>query len=267
MSGFRGMFIFLLAAAAVAVGAPAVSASPVTSPMTCTGGPGGGLTYRYGVTGTATMPDVPSGITVTRYSSLGSSVVLTTDTPVLDNTYGGGYWLRTYGLNAWNLGSVSGTTYWLLLPGTTFGVIVTGQLHTVYAAGGYLASGLNCTVPGATGNVGPFTGKGGSRYTAVQVTGVIAAPAAPAGVTVVKTYTGITVISGASPVLDNTYGGGYWKRTYHWNAWNLGPDQAGNAYWLLLPDTPLSASFSGQLQIVYAAGGNNQIPLAYTISA
>ena len=177
----------------------------------------------------ATMPDVPSGITVTRYNSLGSSVVLTTATPALDNTYSGGYWLRTYGLNAWNLGSVSGTTYWLLVPSTMFGVIVAGQLHIVYAAGGYNASGLNCTVPGATGNVGPFTGKGGSRYTAVQVTGVIAAPATPAGVTVVKTYTGTTVISGANPVLDNTYGGGYWRQTYHWNAWNLGSDQAGVA--------------------------------------
>jgi hypothetical protein len=137
--------------------------------------------------------------------------VLTSATPVLDNTYGGGYWLRTYGLNAWNLGSVSGTTYWLLLPSTTFGVMVAGQLQAAYVAGGYNASGLSCTIPAATGNAGPFTSKGGIRYTAVQVTGAIAAPATPTGVTVVKIYLGTTVISRANPVLDNTYGGGYWK--------------------------------------------------------
>ena len=81
------------------------------------------------------------------------AVAVSARRPRLRRTYGGGYWLRTYGLNAWNLGSVSGTTYWLLVPSTMFGVIVAGQLHTVYAAGGYNASGLNCTIPGATGNV------------------------------------------------------------------------------------------------------------------
>jgi len=122
---------------------------------------------------------------------------------------------------------------------------------------GYNASGLNCTIRGATGNVGPFTGKGGSRYTAVQVTGVIAAPAAPAGVTVVKTYTGTTVISGANPVRDNTYGGGRWKQTYHWNAWNVEPDQAGNTYGLLLPPIRRSARPS-------PAGYRSCTPLAAT---
>ena len=86
--------------------------------------------------------------------------------------------------------------------------------------------------------------------------------------TVVRVYNGKTEISTTSPVLDNTFSGGYWLTRYGWNTWLLGTVQAGAipTYYLMLPAAPLptGTAVNGLLYINFNNGlyGNNQLAMS-----
>lgn len=86
--------------------------------------------------------------------------------------------------------------------------------------------------------------------------------------TVIRLYNGKTDIATTSPVLDNTFWGGYWMTHYGWNTWLLGTVPGGSTatYYLMLPSTPLptGTAVNGLLFINYNNGlyGNNQFAMS-----
>ena len=236
----------------------AAQAAPASGPLTCTAT---STYYNYAVTGTMTMPDLPGAITVvtTHHSTVAhysnTYTAITNVTPILDTAYAGGAPGKA-GLNAWSLGTsaVDHIAYWLLLPYSPLGVVSKGQI--VANTGTSLPIG--CQAPAATGNTGAFTCSVQVKTIAYTVAGTIAAPENPTDVSV--TNRGVVQGSHLTPVLDNTFSGGYWLSHYSWNAWDVQTDTAGNQIWLLIPNTPLSRSFDGMIYVQYANGaGNNQL--------
>jgi hypothetical protein len=247
----------LLAAAGLSLAvepAQAAGSGPLTCAATST-------YYNYAVSGTLTNPNTPGGITVVtthhttvpRYSY--TYTAISNAVPVLDNSYAGGSYLAA-GLNAWRLGtgSYDNATYWLLVPTSTLGVVFDGRI----VANTTQPLTLGCNAPAATGNTGAFTCSARLKTVTYTVAGTIAAPENPTDATL--TRSGVAQGSHLSPRLDNTFWGGYWLTTYRWNSWAVQTDSGGNGVWLMIPNTPLSAAFSGMILIQYAAAGNNQLP-------
>jgi hypothetical protein len=75
----------------------------------------------------------------------------------------------------------------------------------------------------------------------------------PTAVSVLN-WQGNVLITSASPRLQNSFWGGYWKQTYHLNSWNLGR-AGGNSYYLLLPDRQVGFAFTGMLLTEFGPGG------------
>jgi len=91
--------------------------------FTCTQTSSSRGTYRQAVSGTLDAANVPHGVVVTRVRS--GAVEISSANPTLIASYDGGYWKRTYGLDAWYLGA-AGTNpnfYYFNMPpspGATF---------------------------------------------------------------------------------------------------------------------------------------------------
>jgi hypothetical protein len=118
------------------------------------------------------------------------------------------------------------------------------------AAAAMLAVGISPA--GATGlgkaNPRTFTGTGiiSRDYTRQTVTGTLATyKPVPTNVSVFDWQDSLLVMS-AKPRLDNNYDGGYWKQTYHLNAWLIGKTPSAS-YVLLFPDTPVGGTFTVML--------------------
>jgi hypothetical protein len=261
------LFPVLALSVALAVTEPAAdraaAATPtagvaVTSSLTCTAKSG---YTSYTITGTLTMPNVPSNLTISwlyHYSRYTSSGTTSNVVPVLDNTYAGGYYLSTYGYNAWKAGNVV-----MLLPNYTWGAVAVGGL----VAGSTQMATMTCKAPAATGVTGTLTcvAKVTGDPTTYTVSGTVVQPATLTNTTVSVTRSGTTTAgSPTTPVLDNTLSGGYWLATYGYNSWNLNANVPSGT-WLLVPSGGLSPSFSGLMMNVYQGAGNVQLQTKCTI--
>jgi hypothetical protein len=88
-------------------------------------------------------------------------------------------------------------------------------------------------------------------------------------VVVTRPATGAVEISSATPMFTSGYDGGYWKRTYHLNAWKLGTVNAGyppKTLYLPLPDSAIGASFTALLKTGFLNAGNWQHWMTCTTS-
>jgi hypothetical protein len=143
--------------------APAASANTSATPapqprlaaatsltLTCTQTSSSRASSRRRVDGAVDTAGHPSNITVTRVAT--GNIDIFSASPQLVATYSGGYFKRTYGLDAWLLGTVNvgypPATYYLLLPpSVSTGVAFAAQLHIQYANGtqGWNQFILSCT--------------------------------------------------------------------------------------------------------------------------
>jgi hypothetical protein len=128
-----------------------------------------------------------------------------------------------------------------------------------------LALTASLAATGGTALAGPrsvvrtFSGTGslGRYYTVQTVTGTfMSGKTIPTDVTVLN-WEGNVVLTSATPRLHNGLSGGYWKQTYHVNAWYLG-SAGGASYHVLLPDTRVGSTFTGMLYTEFSVGGNWQ---------
>lgn len=93
-----------------------------------------------------------------------------------------------------------------------------------------------------------FTGTGiiSDYYTKQTVSGTLATYKPVPTTVSVYDWQDNLLVSSAKPRLNNTYDGGYWKQTYHLNAWLVGKTQSAS-YVLLFPDTPVGGTFAVML--------------------
>jgi hypothetical protein len=212
--------------------AASAAASPVTSSLTC--GAKDGRT-AYTITGTLTMPNVPSNLTISwsyTYLRCHSSGTTSNVQPVLDNTLAGGYYLTTYGYNAWKANNV-----WLLLPSSTWGAVVNA---------GFSGSGSNvpmtCVAPDATGVTGALTCSAWvtGDPTFYIITGTVVAPSTLTTAMVSVRRSGVTYPgTWVTPVFRGTVPALPLLARYDYNVWGLGGST------LQVPAGGLSPSFSG----------------------
>ena len=131
-----------------------------------------------------------------------------------------------------------------------------------------IAGGAAATA-GARDTIAPrsFTGTGslGRYYTVQTVNGTLMSlKPVPTDVTVLN-WQGLVQVTSVTPRLHRNFQGGYWKQTYHLNAWYVGTS-SGARYHLLLPDTILGGTFTGMLMTEFAVGGNWQNWIDFTAS-
>jgi len=123
------------------------------------------------------------------------------------------------------------------------------------------------TAVGVPSRTRTFTGTGilAEYYTAQTVTGMFNGwKPLPLNVTV-QDWQGTVLVTAPAPRLHRAFWGGYWKQTYHLNAWYLGKGNA-TRYHLLLPDTPVGGTFTGLLISEFDAGGNWQNWIDFTVT-
>ena len=98
-----------------------------------------------------------------------------------------------------------------------------------------------------------------SQRQAVQ--GTLDSSNTPHDVVVTRPATGAVEISSSAPTLAPGYDSGYWKRTYHLDAWKLGTVATGyppKTLYLLLPDSTIGAGFTALLKTDFLNSGNWQ---------
>jgi len=116
---FGGIAALVVAASALSVPVSAVAANAAAGSrsLSCTQTTVSRPTLRRAVSGTVDGTQVLLSATVTRATT--GRVDVSTDQPVLDNTFEGGAFLTQDGLNTWRLGTQIGSpsvTYYLMLP-------------------------------------------------------------------------------------------------------------------------------------------------------
>jgi len=84
---------------------PHAEAATASRTFSCTQTTSSRGTYRQAVTGNLDASNVPHQVVVTRVQS--GVVEISSPNPKLTANYDGGYWKRTYGLDAWYLGTVT----------------------------------------------------------------------------------------------------------------------------------------------------------------
>jgi len=93
------------------------------------------------------VANVPHNVVVTRTKT--GAVEISSANPTLVTNYDGGYWKRTYNLDAWKLGTVNTgyppKTLYLLLPGGTIGASFTALLKTDFLNSGNWQHWMSCT--------------------------------------------------------------------------------------------------------------------------
>jgi hypothetical protein len=113
-----------------------------------------------------------------------------------------------------------------------------------------------------------FTGTGslGRYYTVQTVNGTFATRRpVPTDVTVLN-WQNVVLASSSAPLFRRHYDGGYWKRTYHLDAWFVGRT-SNAAFYLLLPDSGVGATFTGMLKTEFLPhNGNWQNWMDFTTS-
>jgi hypothetical protein len=222
------------AAPPAAAGSAAVAAA--SGPLTCNAS---SQYYTYAVSGTLTMPNVPGPITVvTTHRVLvvhyvSTYTALSNVTPVLDNTFAGGYY-SAQGLNAWDLGVGSDNAhYWMLLPKSQLGAASSGSIVAQTTS----PVAMSCSAPAAVGNTGAFTCTARYRTTITYtITGTVVAPATLVRTTLLRN--GAVVATNPTPSLESAPFGAL-------VVWDLVPGSTN--YALAIPAGTLSASFSGYL--------------------
>jgi hypothetical protein len=139
-------------------------------------------------------------------------------------------------------------------------------LGTLLALSVTLAGGTAAGAGGVDGRAPrTFTGTGslGEYYTVQTVNGTLMTlKPIPTDVTVLN-WQGLVQVTAPLPRLHRNFQGGYWKQTYHLNAWYLGRN-SGSSYHLLLPDTILGGTFTGMLMTEISVGGNWQNWMDFT---
>jgi len=119
MHAKRFGLVAALAMAAATVAAPVAGAATTQRALACTQTTVTRPALKRAVTGTVDGTQNLLSATVTRAAT--GTVDVTTDPPVLDNTFEGGAFLTQDGLNTWRLGPQIGSpsiTYYLMLPAT-----------------------------------------------------------------------------------------------------------------------------------------------------
>ena len=99
------------------------------------------------------------------------------------------------------------------------------------------------------------------------VQGTLDSSNVPHNVVVTRPATGKVEISSANPTFTPGYDTGYWKSTYHLDAWNLGTVNVGyppKTLYLLLPDSAIGATFTAMLKTDFLNSGNWQHWMACT---
>lgn len=99
----------------------------------------------------------------------------------------------------------------------------------------------------------------GRLYTKQTVKGSLSG-VVPSSVSVID-YHGATIQFAAKPKLSPAFWNGYFKTTYHLDAWDLGKN-ANAQFHLMLPDSGPGATFTALLVSEFLVGGNwqNWIP-------
>src|SRR5262249_57650795 len=118
-------------AALIASGAGSARTSAIR-PFSCTQTTASRATYRQAVQGSLDSSGTPHNVVVTRTAT--GAVEISSANPTIEPGYDGGYWNRTYHLNAWNLGTVNNgyppKTLPLLLPHPALAPPFTPLPHT-----------------------------------------------------------------------------------------------------------------------------------------
>ena len=135
-----------------------------------------------------------------------------------------------------------------------FSTLATAAMAMVLALAIFTTAGAATRT--ATSHAFTGTGSLGEYYTVQTVTGTfLTTKPVPTEVTVYN-WQNLAVVSSAAPQLRRNYDGGYWKQTYHLNAWYVGRTTDA-AYVLLLPDSRVGATFSGMLMTNFLPNNGN----------
>jgi len=97
-----------------------------------------------------------------------------------------------------------------------------------------------------------------------RVIGGLTASDEPVDVSFVRASNSYVLATGASPVLDPAYDGGYWKSFYGFDAWAVATTDTAS-WTLLFPRGPYALRFDAMAITDYLAGGNYQDQLTCAI--